>query len=261
MTTKTQEATSSKAATGHTEKEFKPIIFGGINPVKERKVMQYYADLCRTLNSIIELVDTTLFGEAHPFEIDFVIDLLQQQTIDDKRRFIFRKHVKLNGINVPGIDTEQLIDKGLIDLQIPIELEQQLVKVEHTIKEYELRSIGFAYPLRKLYRETSSSLGVFVTDEQFDKAFKAFHQQTTDTPEQNAIYNDLRTIANRLNNLCAHGVLSINKLEQFIDLTIDNDRFNNEKPFSVSPYAFRRNFMGEHRIQSEESLPLDLMFA
>jgi hypothetical protein len=260
MKTTKSKATGSKAATGRKEKSFKPIVFGGKNVVKERIVIQYYQDLVSILNSIIESVNSILFDTRHPFEFEFIFGLLQQKNIKDKRRFIFTKYVSLNSICIPGIDTQQLIDKEMLELKISEELMNSLTAFETAILNFEIKRIGFAYPLRKLYKQINNDAGVFFVGEDFSRSLEKFYMMETSTPAQNEIYNSLEVIANNLNNLHGMGVLHVNKLDQFLDLTIETDRFKNENPFGVSSNTFKRNFLKEHRIFHEDSLPIEYMF-
>lgn len=260
MTTKTQEATSSKAATGHKKEKFAPIVFGNANPTKERRILGFYGRLINVLNSIVMGIDLILFSEQHNFEIDFFIDLLKINHTEKQRKFIFAKFVELNSISVPGIDTQKLIEKEMLELKIPDELVSDLESFNSLYLAYSNENIGFAYPIRKLYLQTNNTAGVFTLNEDFSQAMKTFYQIETETEEQNTIYNSLKVIANNLNQLFSMGLITANTYESFLDLTIDTDRFNKIDPFSVSPLTFRRRILNEHRIHNDEYLPGDYLF-
>lgn len=252
------KATSSKAATGRKNKKFKPLVLINIDMLHKRRIDSFYAELIKILNVVLDEVNSLLFNDSK-FNIDFLLGLLKQKGTESKKRYIFEHFVQLSGISIPGINTEQLISKGLIDLKIPEQLTDYLERYEKHMSRFDIDRIGLSFPIRKLYR-SSGNVGVFVLTEEFDRAVKILFSQETDTEEQNDIYNSIQTIANNLNQLCDLGVLYPNKLEEFLDLTIQFDRFAKTNPFSVSPHLFQRHILKEHAIIIDRQLPQDFFY-
>lgn len=268
MTQKRSSANSSKAANGNgatktnKNEKFKPIVFGKPNDRKKLVILNYYKRFVITLNEIIDSLNIVLFNEDHPFEIDFLFALLQKENMKEKRKAIYAKYVELYNIKITGIDTSQLIEKEMLDIEIPGELIKSMENAESEILRYTIDQIGFAYPLMKLYKQRGDkSPGLFEVTEELQKQLDQHMKVQTKTPEQNMIYECLKGITNNLNQLHNMGVLHINKLEQFMDMTIDTDRFSKVAPFSVSAHLFHRNIIGrEHRIKYNSNDPVENLF-
>lgn len=234
------------------KKEFEPRQIGRPDPRRVTEITRAYQNMINATVSLQLGIEYCL-RKDEGLGIDFFFDSLKEDTA----KFISRKFVEINEINIPGISIEKLKESDLLDIQ---ELDHAVEERKNFDKAWEtVKATHFIYPLRKLY--VNDEVGFELTED--------FHQQVqmkigrfTQNEQQNLILKKMEKLCEVLNELNELHILhphkgptEIENISNYIDI----DRTNIDAPFQVSDILFYKHRMGAFR-EKPSSIKTPLTF-
>ena len=199
------------------------------------------------LNAAVSLQMATEYclRKDEGFGIDFFFESLKEGT----EKFIRRKFIEINKVEIPGISTQKLMESDLLDIQdLPYALEERA----NFDRAWEVvKATRFIYPLRKLY----------VNDEISFDLTEDFHQQVhlkigkfTQNKSQNFILQKMQELCKILNDFAEMGILHPHKGPTEIDVIADFveiEKTKDDEPFQVSDILFYKRRLRAFREKTD----------
>jgi hypothetical protein len=213
---------------------FKSKQVGKPDEVLKNQIISAYSDLI--LNACaLELQIEFCLNNLSGFGIDFFMDAINK----DLETFIKTKYIELNKIDIPGISNARLIESNLLDIN-GMEEALKAQKI-FNISLANARSTRLNYPLQKLYIDNET--GWELTNDFYNEVEKVVCQYTQNE-HQNSVLDKMEQFCSALNDLSELKVIRANRgkfeINNLINL-IDCDVINQEKPFTVNSFIFRRS--------------------
>lgn len=233
------------------QEKFEPMLIGMENKRGQLAAEEAYGLLTRILNELKPALENAIFQNGKSPSFTGTTELFEFIKAQYPDKWIIRKYIQQNGISVPGLDIDRIIELGLVKVE---QVHELLNLRQMVLKQLEVvKKTGFYYPVGTLFDDITGKFEI--TDNLFMEAEKRFCRVTQSAAQNEVvtIFNELCEALNKLNLLNIirgkNGPAEFTLLNLFIDIVPAETDY----PFHVKDTLFYTQRLYNYRVKGVQS--------
>ena len=197
----------------NTKQDFKPVVIG-VNWQKKNTALKAWETLIDASCDVLS--DMASFLNVESIETEKFLELAALKPKD-----CLTKLFELSGGTIPGMNTNKLIDLGLIENEYAKELEKNLLRFQQVKTEAEAL---FKFDMRKLRNQDKV---LFALTSEFDESLQTYCTIYTKSAIQNEALEKLKSLTDALNYFADFGLITKSYGTKGIDPVLWGIKVNN----------------------------------